>query len=96
MNVDVPTTDALTSFVGLTAITVVIVEVIMRALQPSAEKRDRFGPLLAIGIAVVIGVGAALYTNQDPVQAAITGLFAGLAAMGSYKAIKVAYEAGSG
>lgn len=96
MDPTVPNTDALLTFAGLTLVVTAIVEMVMRAWRPSPDQKDRFGPLLAVGIAEVIAIAVALYLSRDVVQAAITALFAGLASMGFYKAVKTGYEVAGG
>lgn len=80
------TSDLLT-ITGLAVVTGIIVEVIKRAWQPTTEALSRFGPLLSLVVAVVIGIPTALYTGNDLVQALLTALLAGATASGLYDAV---------
>lgn len=82
MDPTVPSTDALLTFAGLSLWTTAITEIILRAVRPDPDTQDRFGPLLALLVAVVSAVAVALYIDADVVQAVITGVFVGFAAMG--------------
>ena len=87
MGGDLATTDLLT-VAGATVVVSIIVGVVLRALNLSPESKDRFGPLIAIGIGVVVVGAAALYSGADIGQALLTGLLAGSAAMGLYDTVK--------
>lgn len=84
---DAPTLAALTTVAGAALLTSVLVQYVVLPIANLTEAaRDRFGPFIAIatGIAVVevatLTVLAA--TRADIVQGAVTGIFAGLAAIG--------------
>lgn len=85
-----PTVENLTTVAGLAGVTFVVVEIVLRAWAPSAATKDRFGPLLAVLIAVALGeiATAVLQISGDglaPIellQAFITGLVAGSSSMG--------------
>lgn len=88
MEATVPTVDALLTAGGLMVIVVIVVEVILRAWKPSPELQDRVGPVVAIGVAILIGGSAALYLHADIFQAVITGIVVGFAAMGLHDTTK--------
>ena len=60
--------------------------VVLRIIDLTAQARDRYGPFLAIltGIIVVLIATFTIVepTRQDVVQGVVTGIFAGLAAIG--------------
>ncbi len=77
------TSDLLT-VVGLAVVVGILVEVIKRAWQPPEETIKRFGPLLALLVALAVGVPAAVYLSANPVQAVLTAVLAGASASGLY------------
>lgn len=89
---EAPTADQLLTLGTLSFLVTVLTEVIMRAWRPDADLKDRVGPLLAIGLGVIIAVLVGLNRSADLAQAAVTGLYAGLASMGFYKGVKTLYE----
>ncbi len=72
----------LTGVAGLSLVVTLIVAVIKKALAWPPDFEDRFVPLMAVGIGILVGLPAALYVHGDPVQAILTGLLAGTAAQG--------------
>lgn len=82
---DMATQDLLT-VAGLGVATSLIVSVITRA-APSIDTQ-RFGPLLALGVALLIAVPTAIYLGADPIQALLTALIAGTSASGIYDTTK--------
>jgi len=72
----------LTTVAGLSLVVTLIVAVIKKAAAWDTAFEDRFVPLLAVGLGILLGGGAALYLGQDPVQALLTGLLAGTASQG--------------
>ncbi len=72
----------LTTVAGLALVVTLIVAVIRKAAAWEPAFEDRFLPLMAVGLGVLIGGGAALYLGQDPVQALLTGLLAGTSSQG--------------
>lgn len=82
------TTADLLTVAGLAIATTLVVKIITSAWKPTVEQLDRFGPLLAVGVALLLGVPAALYLGSDPVQAVLTGLIAGASAAGIYDTTK--------
>ena len=83
---DTPTIDQLVSVAGASLVTWAVLQVAIRAWSPSSATLDRFGPLLAVGVAEAVVLGATfvlgLTASADLAQALVTGLFAGLAAQG--------------
>ena len=82
---DMATTDLLT-VAGLGVATTLIVSVITRAI-PTLDTQ-RFGPLLALGVALLIAVPTSIYLGADPVQALLTALIAGTSSAGIYDVSK--------
>ena len=82
---DMATQDLLT-VAGLGVATTLIVAVITRA-APTFDTQ-RFGPLLALGVALLIAIPTAIYLGADPVQAVLTALIAGTSAAGVYDVTK--------
>lgn len=82
---------------GATILVSVLVEVLKRSLAWGQAQVDRFGPLVAVvvGILVVVLLAAAMgnLAGPDPAQAVasaiITGVLAGAAASGLYDGTKV-------
>lgn len=89
-------TESLLTVAGATVVVSIVVGVILRALNLSPESKDRFGPLIAIIVGVVIVGAVALYTGADIAQALITGLLAGSASMGLYDTVKAVMPRGGG
>lgn len=92
MPTEAPTPEALLGLGALTFLVTVLTEIIMRAVKPSDEMKDRLGPLAAITLGILIGVVLSVNRNLDAVQGIITGLYAGLGSMGLYKLLKTGYE----
>lgn len=86
------TADLLT-VAGLSIVTTLIVKIITSAWKPTADQIDRFGPLLAVVVALVVAIPAALYTGADPIQAVLTALIAGSSAAGIYDVTKTTVSA---
>lgn len=85
-----PGPEALTTIAGAAIIVMVLFEVLKRAIRPDPDALDRFGPLAAIGLGVVIillasfafgliGDGASLFV------AVYNGAMSGLIAIGFFK-----------
>ncbi len=55
-----------------------------------ARSKDQAGPLLALLVGVVLAGGIALSTGSPPVLAVLSGLLAGLAAMGIHDLVDLA------
>lgn len=85
---EAPTLAAILTGGGASIVTSVLVQyAILPLLQLTEQARDRFGPFIAILTGIVV-VEVATFTvivgptRQDVVQGAVTGIFAGLAAIG--------------
>ena len=78
---DNPTLAALLTTAGLAPVVAIIEEALLTAAGPSPEARDRFGPLLALVLGVVIAevvtVALGLGTKADVAQAALIGILGG-------------------
>lgn len=82
-----PTVGMLATVAGVALITTIIVEVILRAAAVSGATKDRFGPLLALTVGVVLSVVGGLATGVDPVTAFLTGILGGASAMGTHDTV---------
>jgi uncharacterized membrane protein len=85
---EAPTIEQLTTVAGVTIAVVAILAVLM-----PTEQANRFGPLLAVGVGIVIAIVATWTivdgpTKQHFLSAVINGLFAGLAAVGTHQFAK--------
>lgn len=80
--IEAPSVESLLTVGGLTIVVTAIVEVILRAWRPDPDQKDRFGPLLAYGVAIVAAVSAALYTGNDVAAAVLAGVIVGWGSMG--------------
>lgn len=67
---------------GASVIVTIIVEVILRAWNPDDASKNRFGPLVALVIGVVVVVLFAVLQAAPIANAILTGLLAGASAMG--------------
>jgi uncharacterized YccA/Bax inhibitor family protein len=90
---EAPTIEQLTTVAGVTIAVVAILAVLMPILNLSTEQANRFGPLLAVGVGIVIAIVATWTivdgpTKQHFLSAVINGLFAGLAAVGTHQFAK--------
>jgi hypothetical protein len=89
---DTPTLQALTTVAGATIVVAAVMQVLLGVLKLAPDTQDRFGPVLAIlvGIVVVEAAVATVVTGAgkaDYFQGLITGLFAGLAAIGVHSVV---------
>jgi hypothetical protein len=81
---DLSVSDLLT-VVGNAGLTLALVEVVKRTLAMSDAAVDRFGPIVALAIAVVLAVAAAVVLHADLAQAVLTGVVSGTTSIGIYK-----------
>lgn len=88
---EAPSVDGLLTVGGLGFIVTIITEVIMRAWQPTDEVKGRFGPIIAIGVALVFAVLAAISTHVDVFQAVLVAIVTGATSMGIYDTVKGLY-----
>lgn len=79
---ETPTIAMLGTVSGVGFFITIITEVILRAANPSGPAKDRFGPLLALIVGVVLAVAGAIATATDPLVGVLTGLVAAGVAMG--------------
>lgn len=79
-----PTIGSLLTIGGNAIVVGIAVEIIKRTFALSAELSDRYAPALAVGLGVVLAVGAAFLGGADLWAAALTGFFAGSVASGVY------------
>jgi uncharacterized membrane protein (DUF441 family) len=84
-----PTLQTVLTVGGLSAVVSILEEIIVRAVGPDFDT-DRWGPLLALLLGVVIALvasyGLDLVTKASIMSAALTGIVAGGAAMGIHDA----------
>lgn len=82
-----PSLEALLTVAGNAPVVIVLVEAVKLALGLSPASVERFGPLLAIVVGIVVAEFAALALGQsgrDLSRAVLTGLVSGATAMGIY------------
>lgn len=76
---------------GAAVAVAIITEIIIRAAAMTSEMKDRFGPLMAVVIGILVvevaAVGLGIGTRQDIVQGLFSGIFAGASAMGIHDVI---------
>ena len=86
---EAPTIEALTTVGGIALLVVAIQAVLMPALRLSPEASDRFGPLIAAGLGITVGVVAIMVLGiarpDTLLTAVIAGLFGGLQAIGIHQ-----------
>ena len=94
---DAPTIASLLTVGGNSAATWLVCEVFWRTANVAPATKDRFGPIVAVGFGVGLAILAALtlgLARGDLLQAALTGVVAGAAAVGLHDI--VATKAGAG
>lgn len=89
---DAPTLQALTTVAGITIAVAAIEAFLLPALKLSDEATNRFGPLLAVGLGIIISVIATWVVvtgvgKQDIASAVVNGIFGGLAAIGTHSVV---------
>lgn len=74
---------------GASVVTTILVGVIMRAWKPDPAMRDRFGPVVAllVGVVVVLVFGF-LQSATDYASLLLTGILAGSGSMGIYDTVR--------
>ena len=83
MRVLVPdSTDALLTLLALAVITAAVVEIILRAWGPTPDVSARVGPVLAIGVGVLLTVLVAAWLDMDLWSGVLAGVLVGLGSMG--------------
>ena len=89
---DAPTLQSLVTVAGAASLVAVIIQLYFNMARPAPATQDRFGPILAVILGIIV-VEVATFTvvtgvgKADIVQGAINGLFAGLASMGLHNVI---------
>jgi hypothetical protein len=94
MDPSVPVVNSLLTVGGLTIFVTAITEVVLRAWKPTPEQKDRFGPLLAMGLAVVAGLLASLYLGGDGIEGILLGVIVGWGSMGVHDTASVLANGG--
>lgn len=79
---DQPTTGMLTTVAGLGLLVSIVTEVILRAWQPTAQVKDRFGPVLALSVALLFAMIGAVSQGLDPIAAIVLAVVTGGTGMG--------------
>lgn len=82
-----PDIGSILTVAGNAAVTLIIVQVVLGALKPSDEQRDRFGPVLALISGIVLALGAEIVISTTEVGGAVT-------AEGIYNAVLIGIVAG--
>lgn len=90
MNLPLPGADALTTVAGAAIVVTVLFEVLKRAIKPSPDTLDRFGPLAAIALGIIVVIAASFAFNviadgAGLFVAAYNGAMSGLVAIGFFK-----------
>lgn len=88
-----PSLEALTTVAGAAIAVAVLFEVLKRALNPDPVVLDRFGPVAAMVLGVVVVLFASLvlnviHTPADIGNIVLNGCGAGLMAIGFFKTVK--------
>lgn len=89
---DAPTIQALTTVGGAAILVAVLVQLYLNVAQLAPGTQDRFGPVIAVvlGIVIVEIATATVVTGAgraDFAQGAVNGIFAGLASMGIHNVV---------
>lgn len=82
--IDTITPAMMLTVAGITVITSILVAVVLTAWKPAPDVRDRFGPLLALAIGVILAVGYALAQSADIGAAVLVGIIGGWSSSGLY------------
>lgn len=86
-----PTLEILLTIAGAAPVVVILNAVLLKALGPTFD-RDRFGPLLALGLGVIVVLAAdfalGLTARSNIGQGLLTGVYAGASAIGLYDTIR--------
>jgi len=88
MPIEAPTVGMLGTVAGLSLIVTIVTEVVLRAVNPTAAWKDRFGPILALGIGIAFSVAGALFTGApDVLTAVLLGVIVGGGGMGIHDTV---------
>ena len=69
---------------GAAILITIIFKVVELAIGLTGEQKARFGPLISVGLGIVLVVGASVSLGQDIIAGFITGILAGATASGLY------------
>lgn len=84
---ETPTVGMLGTVSGVGLFITIITEVILRAANPTGPQKDRFGPLLALLVGVLLASGGAIATGTDPFAGFLVGVVAGGFSMGIHDVV---------
>ncbi len=88
MDLTIPGLPEVITFGGASIVVAILFEAIKAAWKPSDESLSRFGPLMALGIGVVLITPFGWYQGADLVASALVGFMAGASASGLYGTTK--------
>lgn len=80
--IEEPTVGMLATVSGLGLVTTILTEIVLRAWQPDPLTKDRFGPLLAVCVAVALGLVGSIATGADLLTGGLLGVVAAGVGMG--------------
>lgn len=90
---EAPTVGMLGTVAGLSFIVTIVTEIILRAWNPTAAMKDRFGPLLALLLGVAFAVAGAVFTgNPDPLTAVLLGVISAGTGMGIHDTVDATFS----
>lgn len=87
MELETPTAAMLGTVAGLSFIVTIVTEIILRAAQPSAAAKDRYGPFLALAIAAVLAIVAAVTQGGDLLGAVLLAIVTAGTGMGIHDTV---------
>lgn len=87
MGIEVPTVAMLVTVGGISTVVTIVTEIVLRAANPSAATKDRFGPLLALTLGVAFGVVGAISQGVDPLTGILLGIVSGGGGMGIHDTV---------
>lgn len=97
---DSATVASLATVAGAAAFVAVLLQLILNTLQLDSATQDRFGPLMAVGLGILVTVVASFtigtHASQDLVQAVVNGILAGLSAIGLHGVVTKSAGVGKG
>ena len=87
---DAPALSSLTTVAGISLVVTAIEAFLLPALNLSTEASNRFGPLLAVILGIIVALVATFTIvtgvgREDVVSAILNGIFGGLAAIGIHQ-----------
>lgn len=80
------TPEAMLTVAGSSIILAIIIGAIIAAWKPTADQKDRFGPILAIVLGILVVGGFALVQGADVASAVLVGIISGAGSMGVHDA----------